>query len=182
MRYLSIDLGDKRTGLAAGDSETGLVTPLTVLDIAMNVAQGDLLLEAIARASETQLGPARRAGSSGARLDSPGELVIGLPFNMDGSEGPRAKIVRAFARRIAQRTGRSFHFQDERLSSAAAEWQLDKSGLTHQQKKEKRDALAAAAILQDFLAAASRGPANRPEEKITAREALRQESRRPPPA
>ncbi len=180
MRFLSIDLGDKRTGLAVGDSETGVVSPLTVLEVSLNVAQGDLLLEAIARASEEQLGPARRPGTPGARLDSPGELVIGLPLNMDGTEGPRAKLVRAFARRVAQRTGRAFHYQDERLSSAAAEWTLNRSGMTHQQKKEKRDALAAASILQDFLASSTRAPAIEPEAKMTAREAVRQEARRPP--
>ncbi len=179
LRYLSIDLGDKRTGLAVGDSETGLVSPLTVLEVSMVVAQGDLLIEAIARASEEQLGPSRRPGSPGARLDSPGELVIGLPLNMDGTEGPRSKVVRAFARRVAQRTGRSFHYQDERLTSAQADWQMAKSGMTHQQKKERRDALAAAAILQDFLASTTRGAATEPEVKMTAREAVRQEAKRP---
>jgi len=179
LRYLSIDLGDKRTGLAVGDSETNVVSPLTVLEVALGVAQGDLLLEAIARASEEQLGPARRPGSPGARLDSPGELVIGLPLNMDGTEGPRAKVVRAFARRVAQRIGRAFHYHDERLSTVQADWQMSQSGMTHQQKKGKRDALAAAAILQDFLAQATRGAANEPEVKMTAREAVRQEARRP---
>ena len=174
MRFLAIDLGDKRTGLAVGDSETGVVTPLTVLEVSISVAQGDLLLEAIARAAEEQLGPARRAGTPGARLDSPGELVLGLPLNMDGTEGPRAKVVRAFARRIAQRTARKFYYQDERLSSADADWAMSRSGMTRQQKKEKRDALAASAILRDFLASTTRAPAIEPEEKMTAREAVRQ--------
>ncbi len=49
MRYLAIDLGEKRTGLAAGDSETRIVSPLTVLDVSMSVANGQLLLEGIAR-------------------------------------------------------------------------------------------------------------------------------------
>src|ERR1043165_9718801 len=119
MRFMAIDLGDKRTGLATGDSETRVVSPLTVLDVAVNVAGGVALLEAIARAVEQHLGPARPPGFAAAnspwRLESPGELVVGLPLNMDGSEGPRAKVVRAFARRIEQRTGRTVRFQDERL-------------------------------------------------------------------
>lgn len=155
MRFVAIDLGDKRTGLAAGDSETRLVSPVGVLEVGVAVAGGDALLEAIARAVENHLGPARPPGFAGAkspwRLEEPGELVVGLPLNMDGTEGPRAKLVRAFARRIEQRTGRPVRFQDERLTSADADWTMARSGLTHQQKKERRDAIAAAAILNDFL-------------------------------
>lgn len=151
MRYVSIDLGDKRTGLAVGDSETRIVSPLTVLEISLLVANGQLLLEGIARAVEAHLGPARAAGTAGARLDSPGELVIGLPLNMDGTEGPQAKRTRAFAERVAHRTGRLVHLQDERLTSADADWAMARTGMTRQQKKEKRDALAAAAILREFL-------------------------------
>ena len=55
----------------------------------------------------------------GAR--SPGEIVIGLPANMDGTEGPRARVVRQFAARIGAHTGRQVRFQDERLTSAAAD-------------------------------------------------------------
>jgi putative Holliday junction resolvase len=70
---------------------------------------------------------------------------------MDGTEGPRAKSVRVFAERVAKATGRVVHFHDERLSSVEADWKMARSGLTHGQKKARRDALAAAAILQDFL-------------------------------
>jgi putative Holliday junction resolvase len=79
--------------------------------------------------------------------------VVGLPLNMDGTEGPRARVVRAFAERLRTRTGRSLHYQDERLTSAEADWAMSRTGMTHQQKKERRDALAAAAILRDFLEA-----------------------------
>lgn len=158
MRYVALDLGDRRTGLAVGDSETRVVTPLTVIEIGVLVAGGDALLGAIAREVEAQLGLARQATSAGKRLNSPGELVVGLPWNMDGTLGPRAKIVQAFARRVEHRTGRKVHFQDERLTTADADWSMAKSGMTHQQKKERRDALAAAAILKDFLAAQSPPP------------------------
>jgi len=164
MRYLAIDLGEKRTGLAAGDSETRIVSPLTVLDVSMSVANGQLLLEGIAREVEAHLGPARAAGTAGARLDSPGELVIGLPLNMDGTEGPQAKRIRAFAERVAHRTGRLVHLQDERLTSADADWSMARSGMTHQQKKEKRDALAAAAILREFLGGAGEDTAALPND------------------
>lgn len=71
---------------------------------------------------------------------------------MDGTEGPRAKVVRAFAARLIQRTHRTVHFQDERLTTADADWQMARSGMTHKQKKLRRDALSAANILRDFLA------------------------------
>lgn len=139
MRYLCIDLGDRRTGLAVGDAITRLATPIEVLEVPIDVNGGEALLAAIEKAIDEQIGP-------GA-----GELVFGLPLNMDDTEGPRAKLVRAFAARVAGRTGRTIHFHDERLSSASADWTMSQSGLTHKQKKQRRDALAAAAILRDFL-------------------------------
>ena len=146
MRYLAIDLGDQRTGLAAGDSVTGLSGPVGVLETPISAAGGAALVDAIAAAVEEQLGR------------STGELVVGLPLNMDGTEGGRAKLVRDFAARIIARTGRAVRFQDERLSTADADWAMARSGLTRKQKKERRDALAAAAILKDFLAGLSQKP------------------------
>lgn len=141
MRFLAVDLGDKRTGLALGDDETRLVTPVGVVEVAISVRGGEALLETLARSVKEQLGERK----------SPGELVVGLPLNMDGTEGPRARIVREFGARLAAACGRAVHFYDERLTSADAEWSLARSGLTHGRKKQKRDALAAAAILRDFL-------------------------------
>lgn len=140
MRYLCIDLGDKRTGLALGDSITRLVSPIDVLEVPIANRNGEDLLDALARAIDEQVGKTSAA------------LVFGLPINMDDTEGPRAKLVRAFAARLAARTAHPIHFQDERLSSAAADWSMSQSGLTHKQKKQRRDALAAASILRDFLA------------------------------
>lgn len=141
MRYLCIDLGDKRTGLAAGDDATRVVTPIAVLEVPIAERDGQSLLDAILREVVATLGTARGAG----------ELVVGLPLNMDGSEGPRAKLVRAFGARIAEATGRVVHFHDERLSSSDADWTMARSGLTRGQKKARRDALAAAAVLREFL-------------------------------
>jgi putative Holliday junction resolvase len=155
MRYVAVDLGDKRTGLAVGDTVTGLVSPLSVVEVAIAHGRGEALMDELVSAIDEQLGPA-------------GELVFGLPLNMDGSEGPRAGLVRAFAARLAERTGRRMHFQDERLTSAGADWSLARSGLTHGQKKRRRDALAAAAILRDFLsglsAARQQGAEDEPKE------------------
>lgn len=136
MRHLCIDLGDKRTGLAVGDTVTGLVSPLDVLEVPVTRNNGADLLAAISKAVAEH---------------GPRTLVVGLPYNMDDTEGPRAKSVRAFADRIAKATGLPIHFQDERLTSADADWTMAQSGLTHGQKKARRDALAAAAILRDYL-------------------------------
>lgn len=138
---MCIDLGDKRTGLAAGDAFSRLASPLKVLEVPIAERDGESLVAAIVREVNGYFGDTRTAG----------ELVVGMPFNMDGTEGPRAKGVRAFAARVAKATGRVVHFHDERLSSVEADWKMARSGLTHGQKKARRDALAAAAILQDFL-------------------------------
>lgn len=149
MRYIAFDLGDKRTGVAVGDSITRMCGPVGVIEVAIHERAGEALLGALLNALEEQLGPPPVSAGAGSR----GEIVIGLPINMDGSEGPRAKMVREFGARIAERSGREVRFQDERLSSVDADWSMARSGLTHKQKKERRDALAAAAILRDFLEA-----------------------------
>ncbi len=137
MRYLALDLGDKRTGLAVGDDEVRLASPLKTIE--RPIAPGEQLLDEVARAVDDH---------------KPDAIVLGLPLNMDDTEGPRAKIVRSFAAKLAARTGLAVHFQDERLTSDAADWDMAQSGLTRGQKKQRRDGLAAAAILRDFLARA----------------------------
>lgn len=144
MRYLAIDLGDKRTGLALGDDETHICVALATLEVPAARRDGQDLLEAIASALEEHIGA------------SEGELVVGLPINMDGTEGTRSKLARAFAARLEATTGRPVHLVDERLTSAAADEvfaQRARSGsrLTHGRKKATRDALAAKALLERFL-------------------------------
>ena len=132
MRYLAVDLGDKRTGLAVGDDELKMAQPVTVLEIPI----GNLLVDAIVDAIEEQ------------GVDA---LVIGLPLNMNGSLGQRVTITRSFAEKLQTATAMQLHFQDERLTSSAAEETLSGSGKTHKQKRKIRDALAATEILNDFL-------------------------------
>ncbi|HIA71900.1 MAG TPA: Holliday junction resolvase RuvX [Phycisphaerales bacterium] len=133
MRFLAIDLGDKRTGIAVGDDELRMAQPVCVLEIPI----GELLINAILKTIEEQ------------GVDA---LVIGLPLNMDGTPGQRVVITKAFASNLEIATNMQLYFQDERLTSSAAEEKLSGSGKTHKQKKKIRDALAAAEILNDFLA------------------------------
>ena len=131
-RFLAVDVGGKRTGLALGDTITRMAMPVEVL----HVPRGPALLDAIAKA---------------VKVHAPNAIVMGLPLNMDGSEGPAAVQARAFAEEVRVRTGIPVHLQDERLTSFEADQRMARSGRTHGEKKELRDALAAAALLEDFL-------------------------------
>lgn len=132
MMYLAIDRGGKRTGLAVGDDILRMAGPVDVI----HTASEDELIRQINLAIKEHL---------------PDELVLGLPLNMDDSEGPSAKLARKFGTRLEEETGKVVHLVDERLSSYYADKQMSQSGLTHGQKKARRDALAAANILQAFL-------------------------------
>jgi len=132
MRYLAIDFGDKRTGLAVGDDVTRIAGPVDVIE----TGTADQCLSRLGDAVD-------RHG-----VDA---LVVGLPLNMDGTEGAAARKCRELAQQLAQQCSLPVHLVDERLSSDHAEGKLDRTGLTHGQKKSRRDALAAATILQDFL-------------------------------
>ncbi len=131
MRYLAIDHGQKRTGLALCDRGETVVSPLMVLE-----GSGRALvakIEAVVREYEAEA------------------FVVGLPYNMDGTEGPRAAEVRRFAEMLSGATDLPLHFVDERLSSFEAEEKLLGRDLTRKRKKSRIDAVAAAVILQGFL-------------------------------
>jgi putative Holliday junction resolvase len=131
MRFLCIDLGDKRTGLAVCDNDETIASPVGVIE-----GRGDLYNEITRAIEQYQVGA----------------LVFGLPLNMDGSEGDRAAIVRKFAAQLSEKIKLQVFFQDERLSSYSAPGRLSQTGLTHKKKKGKIDAIAAAEILKEFIA------------------------------
>ena len=135
-RYLAVDLGDRRIGLAAGSLEARLAQPLEVLDRA-----GD---EGDARVF-------RRLRELVKREDI-GWIVVGDPVNMDGTAGPRAEMSRNFAGRL-QKALRQVRVElhDERLSSFAADEWMDRDGVKPAQRKTRRDAYAAAVILMDYF-------------------------------
>ncbi len=133
--YLAIDLGDKRTGLAVGDDETGLASPLRTIEVPSK--DTDRLTAEICKSID----------DSGASA-----LVIGIPYDMHTDNvGPQAKKCIDFAAHLRETTGLDVHEVDERLTSAEADWQMAGSGLTHKQKKARRDSLAAANILRAYL-------------------------------
>ncbi|NOG53909.1 MAG: Holliday junction resolvase RuvX [Planctomycetes bacterium] len=137
MRYLCFDIGDRRTGVAVGDDETRIASPVGSFEARFRPN------DPIDRLLDTLI--------SSVNDHQPDAIVLGLPLNMDGTHGPQARRIIALAEQLARRISLQIRLQDERLTSFEADQQMARSGLTHQQKKYRRDALAAAATLQDFL-------------------------------
>lgn len=144
-RLLGFDLGSKTIGLALSDSNWSVASPLKTL---RRGKFKDNAAELLAIFEEHGIGG----------------LLLGLPFNMDGSEGPRCQATRAFARNLAEKCDLPITFQDERLSTAAVErMMVGEMDLTRKRRGELVDKLAAAYILQIFLDWA-RGEARRQQE------------------
>ncbi|MFK7883379.1 MAG: Holliday junction resolvase RuvX [Phycisphaerales bacterium] len=141
MRVLAIDLGDARTGLAVGDRLTAIAAPAGLIEQPIAHDQGNALIREITRQVHATLG--------GDLKES--EIIMGIPLNMDDTEGPRAKDARTFAQRLANALNAPITLVDERRSSIAADARMAQTGLTHKQKKLRRDAIAASEILQSFL-------------------------------
>jgi len=129
MRYLSIDYGTRRCGLAVCDKSETIVSPFAVLE-------KQKLLDEINKIIESE------------KIDA---IVMGLPLNMNGSAGQQAKRVRNFTEQIQKRTKVPVYFQDERLSTFSAAEKLAQIELPKNKKSEKIDAIAAAQILDTFL-------------------------------
>lgn len=139
-RLLGLDPGSKTIGVAISDSALKVASPL----------------ETIKRARFTQ--DAARLAEL-CRDYRVGGLVIGLPVNMDGSEGPRCQSVRALARNLKEKAGLDLPmaFWDERLSTAAVErFLVDEADMTRKRRGEVVDKMAAAYILQGALDAIAR--------------------------
>ena len=138
-RLIGVDLGSKTIGLALSDVERRIATPLVTL------ARVNFTKDAAALAELV------------ARYEAFG-LVIGLPFNMEGDEGPRAQATRAFARNYSQRHPLRIAFWDERLSTAAVTRDLIANDVSRARRAEVIDKMAAAYILQGALDRLSRMP------------------------
>lgn len=129
---VGLDLGTKTVGVAVSDRLRGVATPLET------IRRRKFTLDA-ARVLEIAAG--REAGG----------VVIGLPRNMDGSEGPSAQSARAFGRNLRGLTDLPLFFWDERLSTVAAERALLEADTSRRRRAEIIDSVAAAYILQGAL-------------------------------
>lgn len=133
MRIMGLDYGDARTGVAVSDLMGTLVGFTTVIG---------------SRNTEKALADICRI----ARERGVEEVVVGLPRNMDGTEGPRAEICRAFARLVAEATGLPVQLWDERRTTVEAHQILSDHNYHGKKRKNTVDAVAASLILEGYLA------------------------------
>ncbi|WP_300295565.1 Holliday junction resolvase RuvX [uncultured Intestinimonas sp.] len=132
MRVMAIDYGDARTGVAVSDP-TGLLAGYTTV---IQSRKPEVVVEELARL-------VRERGVE--------ELVMGFPRNMDGTEGPRAELYRAFAGQLEEATGLRPVLWDERRTTIAAHDILHATGKKMKAHKKSVDAVAASLILEGYL-------------------------------
>ncbi len=132
MIIMSVDLGKARTGIAVCDKTEMLASPYRVI----NETYIEKLLDKVADCAE----------ETKAEL-----LVVGLPKNMDGSEGESAENARVFAQRLKEKTGLPIEMKDERGTTITAHNYLNITDTRGKKRKAVVDAVAATIILQDYL-------------------------------
>jgi putative Holliday junction resolvase len=131
-RLLGLDVGTKTIGLALSDVTRSVATPYDTIRRSKFTADAKTIRDVVEK-------------------NQVGALVIGLPLNLDGSEGPRAQSTRAFARNLAAHVEVPMVFWDERLSTAAVERHLIEADASRKRRAEVVDRMAAAYILQGAL-------------------------------
>lgn len=139
-RFLGVDLGRRRIGLALSDAGAILATPWRTIDAA-----------ATPSASARRLADEWAAAGGEDVLGEVVGVVVGLPRRLSGEDTEQTADAREFGRVLAERTGLAVHFQDERLTSREAESRLAVRDRDWRSRKARLDAAAAAIILQDYL-------------------------------
>lgn len=132
MKIMAIDYGDAHTGVAFSDPTVFLTGTTTTI----HSRSADVVLSELARLAKEQ----------GAE-----EIVMGFPRNMDGTEGPRAELYRAFAGRVEEATGLKPVLWDERRTTVDAHRILQQAGKNAKKRKKTVDAVAASLILEGYL-------------------------------
>jgi putative Holliday junction resolvase len=132
MRYLALDVGERRIGLALSDETATLATGLDTL---------------------TRVGARKDAQAVAALvgLHRPAAVIVGLPLNMDGTAGPQAEKVRAFVDGLKRHITVPIVERDERLTTVEAHEILRKSGVAWSQRGALLDKVSAVVILQEYL-------------------------------
>lgn len=132
IRWMGVDYGDKRIGLALADDETKIATPWQ---------------------NYTRRGPEVDADYFRAicRAEGLKRIVVGLPVHSDGSEGEKARAARRFGAWLKSITGLDVYFWDERYTTQEADALLANTKLPKKKKKARRDMLAAQIMLQEFM-------------------------------
>jgi putative Holliday junction resolvase len=132
MRYLALDVGERRIGVALSDETATLATGLDTL---------------------VRVGPRKDAQAIAelVRLHQPAAVVVGLPLNMDGTAGAAAEKVRVFVEGLKRRVAVPIVERDERLTTVEAHEILRKSGVSWRERGALIDKVSAVVILQEFL-------------------------------
>lgn len=143
-RFLGLDIGSRRIGVALSDPTGLIASPLKTIHVARKPEEAIGELIALAEEEEVE------------------GYVVGLPLHMSGKQGAMAQKIRAFAKELTEKSQKPVLLWDERLSSAAAERALLSAGMRRAARREVRDAVAAALILQGWLDARRTHPS--PEE------------------
>jgi len=131
-RLLGLDLGSKTVGIALSDILLTIATPMETIKRVKFTKDADRLLAIIDE-------------------QSVGGIILGLPMNMDGSEGPRCQSTRQFAINMAEKTNVPISFWDERLSTVAVTRTLLEADTSRKRRSELVDKMAASYILQGVL-------------------------------
>ncbi len=132
MRVLALDIGEKRIGVAVGDTATRIALPVKVVpanEVLANARTWRILLQD----------------------EEPDLLVCGLPRSLSGQQGKQAARVKGIAQRIAQTAGLPLEFSDERLSSSEAKHRMREQGMSEREMRGKIDMVAAALFLETWL-------------------------------
>jgi putative Holliday junction resolvase len=132
MRFMGLDVGDKRIGIALSDETALIASPRETLERRGNRKDIAHLL-ALANREEVS------------------EIIAGMPFSLDGSVGPQAQKVERFIGALTAATDLPITMWDERLSTVAAEWALLEGNVSRAKRKQIVDKVAAAIILQGYL-------------------------------
>ena len=131
-KYLGVDYGDKRTGLAECD-----ISGLIAGGIG-TISEGGMRKTAVKVAEEAEKRSCKK-------------IIIGLPKNMDGSEGPRADVIKAFGALLAEITEIPIDYYDERMTTMVAYRFLGETGTYGKKRKDTVDTLSAQIILQNYI-------------------------------
>jgi putative Holliday junction resolvase len=132
MRFMGLDFGDKRIGIAVSDDQGQIAMPKDTLQRSGKVKYIERLAEL-------------------ADQENVGEILVGMPVSMDGSHGPQAQKVMRFVQRLRQRVEIPVVVWDERLTTVAAERILIEGNLSRSRRRRVIDKVAAAYMLQSYL-------------------------------
>jgi putative Holliday junction resolvase len=148
MRYLSVDYGTKRVGLAVGDDPGLGAYPLTTLQRSRSLHHDLGEIVRLAQREETQA------------------IVVGLPVNADGTQGPAAQRATQFARSLQKHTTLTIYLFDEFLTTAEAEEELIAADVSRKKRRQVIDQMAAVHLLEAFFRAKRDGTAGKPLERV----------------